>query len=366
MIPLAIDSLGAVTCLGRDWPTTWHALCSGEFVAQEFRRDASLAATDLVLAGLPSLDRSLGEDGLGPTGRLVREVLDQVAASSQPARIYGGCNHGDIDLLAAYEESAAHQGILFDPIPALCRRHYGGWFYSACTSSMHALAAASLDLQDRECDAAIVVGADALSTIGAAGFWRCRATTAGKCAPFQESRDGLLIGEGAVAIRLKRSHDSNDVFLLGFGTSCDAGHPTDPDPSGAWLEQAIRDALSCACVVPHAVAAVVAHGTGTRKNDSVEAAVYRRVFAGCMPPITSVKGTIGHLMGASGLLNVAVAVEVVRSGRLPPTAGKGTPIDGLDLVFDAGGRALSKAGPVLTIACGFGGNNVAAIVGPRR
>jgi 3-oxoacyl-(acyl-carrier-protein) synthase len=145
--------------------------------------------------------------------------------------------------------------------------------------------------------------------------------------------------------------------------SCDAGHPTDPDPSGVWLERAIRDALARANLAPPGIAGVVAHGTGTRKNDSVEAEVYRRVFDDMVPPVTSVKGTLGHIMGAAGLLNIAVAVEAVRDGRLPPTAGKGDPIAGLDIVFDAGGRNLPKKGPVLTVACGFGGNNVALIVG---
>jgi 3-oxoacyl-(acyl-carrier-protein) synthase len=241
----------------------------------------------------------------------------------------------------------------------------GEWCYSACTSSLHALLAALMDFSESASPSdAIVIGADALSAIGVMGFSRVGATTKDGCRPFSAMRDGILIGEGAAAIRLR--HPSNDpeaVKLLGFGMSCDGCHPTDPDSSGLWLEKAIRDAVRRSGCNMGDIAAIICHGTGTAKSDLVEAAVYERIWPGGGVPVTSIKGALGHSMGVAGLLNVLVAVEVTRTGTVPPTVGSDSEaIGGLDLV-QVTPRHIKPSSPILAVASGFGGNNCACVVG---
>jgi 3-oxoacyl-(acyl-carrier-protein) synthase len=245
------------------------------------------------------------------------------------------------------------------------------WTYSACSSALHALALACLEL---ECDEQSVVevcvcGGDALSGIGAGGFWRAGATSPTQCTPFREPLDGILVAEGAAALRLTPSsdgRDTSDVEIRGFGMSCDAGHPTLPDRDGRYLERAVRQALADAGIAASDVAAVVAHGTGTNANDHGEAVMLRRVFGDAAVPVTSIKGSLGHTMGASGLFNLFAAVSTLRCGWLPPAGrDRGSTVDGIDLVVGRP-RPIDRHALILTICSGFGGNNVALVVHGER
>jgi 3-oxoacyl-[acyl-carrier-protein] synthase II len=112
------------------------------------------------------------------------------------------------------------------------------------------------------------------------------------------------------------------------------------------------------------IAAIISHGTGTPKNDLVEGAVYERIWPEGRIPITSIKGALGHTMGASGLLNVLVAVEASKTGLIPPTlGGDGYVIHGLDLVQGMP-RQIKSSSLGLAVASGFGGNNCACVIGP--
>ena len=371
----AVAALGAVTSLGKDWPTTWQALLRGarsSVLFADFDTPRSLHVPDEVpVSAIPELERSLTSDGCGAAGRLVRSVLEQITLPGLGViRLYGASNHSETDILLCLSQNEAApsslwRALLIDAMPDSLSWNLGTWVYSACTSSSHALAAALLDFADGESQDAIVVSADALSSIAVAGFWRAQATTHKTCTPFQEQRDGILIGEGAAGLRLRPPSRTSDgqIHLLGIGMSCDAGHPTDPDPTGTWLEQAIYDAINWAGFSPQDLRGIVSHGTGTKKNDAIEASVYHRIWPNAEVPITSIKGAIGHTMGAAGLCNVLVAVEASRTGLLPPTVSNGSnSIEGIDLVRDSA-RQIEVGAPVLAVASGFGGNNFACIVG---
>jgi 3-oxoacyl-(acyl-carrier-protein) synthase len=173
-----------------------------------------------------------------------------------------------------------------------------------------------------------------------------------------------LVGEGAAAVQLRPSTavSGQTVSVLGIGTTCDAGHPTDPSPEGIWVEQAARAALAAAEIAPKDVAAVVSHGTGTGKNDAAEALAIRRLWPDGSIPVTSIKGALGHTMGAAGLFNILVANEAIRSGVLPPTVSDGSPVlCGIDLVRGEP-REIPRGGAVIVLASGFGGNNVACVL----
>lgn len=362
----------AITSLGVNWSDIWNSLVSGQRKVSfwdEFNLDFPL---HVPVSGISMLERGSALEVQRAATKLGLMVLKKILPKgNKNIRIYGGSNHGETDVVLAVSQSlpedpALWHSLVIDPMPeTILGDHLGTWVYSACTSSLHALASAQFDLYDGETDEAIIVTADSLSAIGVAGFWRAGAITQTSCRPFHESRDGLLIGEGAAVLHMRYSEPTNssEVLLLGIGMSCDASDPTDPNPDGNWLEQAIRQALLRAGLESKQISAIICHGTGTQKNDSAEARAIGRLWPNASVPVTSLKGAMGHTMGVSGLLNLLASIEATRQGLLPPTVSDGSKVIGeIDLVLSKP-RSIPKGSPVLVISSGFGGNNFACIVG---
>ena len=153
-------------------------------------------------------------------------------------------------------------------------------------------------------------------------------------------------------MRLTSFPSADGIAILGIGMSCDGYHPTDPCPTGEHLERAICMALSDAKLAPNDVVTVVGHGTGTAKGDRIESEVLQRIWGNALPTVTSVKGHVGHLMGAAGLFNLAVGFEACRTGFVPKTRGEVPKT-----------VSCEKGRPTLCLASGFGGNNVALLIG---
>jgi 3-oxoacyl-[acyl-carrier-protein] synthase II len=363
-----VSAVGAVSALGFDWPATWTGLLAGTLRCTSYRDLDDRYGIDVPVAAVPELDRGISHDGAGAAARLATMALRQVRKPGETVPIYGGSNHGETDLLLTLLAehgwgSADHwRAVLFDPVPRACGS-WVQWTYAACSSGLFALAAAVQD-SERWPEGVIVVAADALSAIEVIGFRRVAAISQRGCRPFHQARDGLLIGEGAAAIRLSAGEaGSSAIRLLGFGLSCDASHPTDPAPDGRWLRRAINDALRRAELTPSDIRAIVCHGTGTLKNDAAEATVIEEIWGDQGVPITSLKGSLGHTMGAAGLFNVLAAIEACRTGTVPPIATDGSAtFEKLDVVCGRP-RVIERGGPVLALASGFGGNNAACVVG---
>src|SRR5262249_54000557 len=151
-------------------------------------------------------------------------VLRQIRSAGEKIKIFGGSNHGETDLLlhalttsASPASAQQWRALLFDSIPATCGPDVH-WSYGACASGLHALWAATQYVEDTGCGA-IVLGVDALSAIGVVGFKRIGAISPTGSRPFHVARDGLLIGEGAAALRLAppAEGDATSVRILGIG-----------------------------------------------------------------------------------------------------------------------------------------------------
>jgi len=341
-----------------NWPDTWRGLLAGELqiTAPEWiRLPVPAAAAACVVAGL---QRDIDPQGRGPAARLLAAAASQLTELRSEHRTFAATNHGDADstlaetLLGAPAGTRIQDSVFTDGDCA--------WVSSACTGGLHVLWLAWLESRRQE-GSWLIAASDALSAIGVAGFYATGSTGHGLPCPLRAGSGGMLVSEGAVAMALSSDVDDQFPAILGIGVSCDADHPTHPDPSGTWLEAAIADALKGADCSPNEIAAVVAHGTGTRANDTVESAVLARVFQSARPVVTSLKGTVGHVMSAAGLLNAAAACEMWRTGLVPPCAGDGEALARIDL---AGfGRTIAVRSKILILASGFGGNNVAAVIG---
>jgi len=235
---------------------------------------------------------------------------------------------------------------------------------TACASGTSALGVAARWLRAGRCERVLVLGVDALTEFIVRGFGTLRALAKERAYPFDERRTGLSPGEGAAAIALERRHDGGLAGLLGAGGSNDANHITGPARDGAGLVRAIGRALDDASVDAASVRAVSAHGTATRFNDAMEARAFEQVFGAGEVPVHSLKGALGHTMGAAGVLEAIVAVDGLRRGLWAPTAGLETLDPGLSVDAVLGEPRPVASGPVVSTSSGFSGINAAVVIGP--
>lgn len=240
----------------------------------------------------------------------------------------------------------------------------------ACASGTAAVAVAAAWIRGGRCDVAFAGGTDLLCRYVVAGFNALRAT-ADEARPFDVGRRGLVLGEGAAVLVLEsraRASARRAVPLArvtGSGAAADAVHMTAPDRTGAGAAHAIEMALHRAGRAPADVAFVSAHGTGTRYNDAMEARALESVFGPHGVPVNSIKGAVGHTLGAAGAIEAVLCVEVARRGVVPPTAGLtevAPECAALDLVVESA-RSI-RSGPCVSTSSGFAGANAAIVVEP--
>jgi len=206
----------------------------------------------------------------------------------------------------------------------------------------------------------LVLGLDLLSVFVTSGFARLHALTQRRCQPFDRNRDGLALGEGGGAVLLANKATAHQrqwpvlAEIDGWGVSGDAGHITAPCREASGLLRALSLCTAGGC---RPVGAVNAHGTGTRFNDAMEIKGFRLGLpAGT--PYHSIKGAIGHTLGAAGVIEAAIAVKSLESGIIPPTVGLEEAEEGSGRI--SGREALELRHPSL-VSCnsGFGGINAA-------
>ena len=236
---------------------------------------------------------------------------------------------------------------------------------TVCASGAQAIAEAAAWIDVGEVDVAIAAGYDPLEPFVGAGF-DALAALADRPRPFRAQRTGLVLGEASAAMILsahnstaQRAHGS----IAGWGYAADAFHLTAPHPDGLGLALAIERALQHAAVDRSQVAVVNAHGTSTLYNDRMEARALERVFgprAGDRAVYT-VKGTIGHTLGAAGAVEAVVALAAMAQKTIPPTCTEGDldPECPLDVVSSP---RPSDATMTLSLSAGFGGVNCALLL----
>lgn len=242
---------------------------------------------------------------------------------------------------------------------------------TACSSSAKVFASARRLIRAGLVDAAVVGGADTLCRMTLNGFASLEALSKGRCNPFSANRDGITIGEGAAAFLLDR--EPGPVRLLGVGETSDAHHATAPDPGGRGAAQAMRDALADAELAPETIAYVNLHGTATPLNDAMEAKAIADLFGSRMP-CSSTKALTGHMLGAAGgceaaFLWLTLNPRTNPERLLPPHLWDGVPdpaLPALDLVGGGTTFPLSPQTAMLSNSFGFGGSNMALILGSGR
>lgn len=258
-------------------------------------------------------------------------------------------------------------------------RGYSASIATACASGAQTVAEALRLLRAGEADAVVCGCAEALLFDTFADTFANARTLAhdwpdpvAASRPFDKRRNGFVLSEGAAVLVVERPAfaDARGVAgyadVIGWGTSTDAHHPTTPHPEGEGATYSMRCALADAGIGPADVGYVNAHATGTKLGDAAEAAAIRRVFpagsGGDGPPVSSTKGVTGHLLGASGAVEVAVSAAALRAGLLPPTHNLEDPDPTGDLDYIVKAPRACGIDYALSNSFGFGGHNVSLVL----
>ena len=248
---------------------------------------------------------------------------------------------------------------------------------TACASAGNAMGDAVDLIRKGDCDLLITGGAEcALTRIGVSAFQNMRALStrnenpAAASRPFDRGRDGFVLSEAAGILifeELEHAKARNaDILgeIIGFGTTCDAGHITSPDPTGAGAARAMSLALKSANIAPDEVDYINAHGTSTPLGDIAETIAMKNVFGdhAYKVSVSSTKSQIGHSLGASGGLELIFSLKAIHNNTVPPTINLEDPDPDCDLDYTPNVPKERELRTVMSNSFGFGGHNASIIV----
>lgn len=297
--------------------------------------------------------------------RVINAVTDEVDLTSARTAFVFSTTKGNIDNLTidtpkpqsnVFLQNMAHHvckivGFTGNPIVVS----------NACISGVVAVVVAQRLIRTGVFDNVIVVGGDEMTEFTTSGFMAFKSVSPNPCRPYDAQRDGLSLGEavGAIVITADETKSAG-VVLAGSAMTNDANHISGPSRTGEPLAEAMKQAMTEAQLTSADISFVNAHGTATIYNDEMESkAMALAELQQC--PINSLKPYIGHTLGASGVVEIAIAAEELRRGVLLGTKGYETPGTPIPLNVSAANRSIEMRHCIKS-ASGFGGCNAAVVM----
>ncbi|MFQ5484630.1 MAG: beta-ketoacyl synthase N-terminal-like domain-containing protein [Desulfobacterales bacterium] len=369
---VTITDAAAITALGANLQESWQGILSGRTAIRPINRFPVRSYGSEVAACVEDLTSSGGKS-------MIHSFLNRLFSENNSiptdAYLITATTKAGVDNLELLRRGypADLQDILLSSITKIVSEKLGltqrGINISAsCASSTIAVARGAALIASGRTDVAVVCCVDLVTEFIFAGFSALKALSPDPCRPFDRNRQGLSLGEGAALLllmskeRAQRDNRRPLATINGWGIINDATHITAPDKSGTGLAQAIIKALNIAKREPEEITAISAHGTGTIYNDLMEMTAFHRVFGKRKVPVYSVKGAIGHTLGAAGGLEMAFGLKSLSMQMIPPTVGLKTPME------EAKGQVSSEpkaicGDSILTTNSGFGGINAAIVMG---
>ncbi|HEX9420208.1 MAG TPA: beta-ketoacyl-[acyl-carrier-protein] synthase family protein [Methylomirabilota bacterium] len=382
---IAVSAAGVVTPIGQDLDTFWSGLLTGaEGIspierfpvadlrvgqggeikkltrAVDWRRVPDCRATRLLVSAADDLCVQAGARPLDVEPERLAVVVGTAL---------GGVEEGERALLGSPRRLGR---ALYDAPGHGLARWLGArgpvvTVSTACASGATALGIGAEMLRRGEADAVVAGGYDILCRFVMRGFDGLRSLTRDRVRPFDRRRSGLLLGEGAALLLLRREREAGPRrlgTLLGYGSASDAAHIAAPDSQGRGIERAIRAALAEARMDAADIDFVSAHGTATPLNDPIEAAALRRVLGarGAAVPVNSIKGAFGHAMGAAAAIEAIVCLLAGRHGQIPATLGLEERDGACDIDCVQGMPRALRPRISLSTSLGFGGCNAALVM----
>ena len=400
MIGIAVTGIGLVTALGATRESSWRAMVEGQcgvrpvsvFDTEGFRSrvaaEVDLSALDGALTPLERRRNSRGDRiALHAAGEAITDAgFMDTAYDASRVGIFLGAGTGDLLRNEDYYRTWITRGLdrarpsdawnhfLSTPVDAIAAR-FGfegprGCIVAACSSSTIAIGRAVEAIRAGRADIALAGGADALARLTFSGFNQLRLMDPQPCRPFDRGRAGMNIGEGAGVLvledlsRARRRGAHIYAVLAGHGVACEAFHPTAPEPNGIPVAAVVSLALADARLQADTVDHVNAHGTATLQNDAAEARGFARVFGERVAtlPVTSVKGMLGHCLGAAGGVEAAVLALSIDRGVIPPTIHHSDSDADVQIDVVANDAREQRLRCAVSTSLGFGGNDSAIVM----
>ncbi|MEM6288750.1 MAG: beta-ketoacyl-ACP synthase II [Bacteroidota bacterium] len=406
---VVVTGLGALTPIGNTVPAFWEAMMAGQSGAAPITHfDASDYPTTFAceVKGFDPgdhldrkearrLDRFAQYAIVAADEALADAGLDTAAMTAdQKARtgVVMGSGIGGMKLFQDQVVGFAEHGprrlspffvpmMIIDMAPGLISMRHGlhGPNYatvSACATANNAIADAALVIAAGLADTMVAGGTDAsITQIGLAGFGNMKALSTrngdpeAASRPFDATRDGFVMGEGAGALILEDYDHATargaQIYaeILGLGMSADAHHISAPHPEGLGAKMAMQQAIQTAGIDPSDVGYLNMHGTSTPLGDVAETKAIKAVFGehAYAMNLSSTKSMTGHLLGAAGAVEAIASILAMRYGRVPPTINFETADPACDLNYTFNAPQDRDVTVALSNAFGFGGHNTCVV-----
>ncbi|HEU5439972.1 MAG TPA: beta-ketoacyl-ACP synthase II [Ktedonobacterales bacterium] len=404
---VVITGLGLVTPLGNDTAATWQALCEGRSgIATITKFDAS--TQDVRIAGevkgfdaTPYMDRKeirrndcFVQYAVAAAKQALADAeltIDEQLADETGVIIGSG--------IGGLESCHEQFKILFDRGPDRVSPFFITQFItdiaagyvsmqinargpnfatvSACATGANAIGEAAEMIRRGDALAMVAGGSECgITPMGIASFAQMHALSrrnddpAGASRPFEKNRDGFVVAEGAGVVLLEELEHARArgariyAEVIGYASTADAHHITEPAPGGAGLVRAMRRAMTKASVNPEQIGYINAHGTSTAYNDRDETAAIKTVLGdqAYHVPVSSTKSMTGHCLGAAGGIEAAFTALALHHGVLPPTINYEEPDPDLDLDYVPNEAREAKLDYALSNSMGFGGHNAVLVM----
>ncbi len=404
---VVVTGIGAITPLGLTWQDSWKAMVEGRSAARPVTHFDATDFPTRIAAMVKDFDpkeymefkeaKRLGrvtQFGWAATREAVEAAnLDVSREDPERIGIEIGSAFGALDILEQQTHTlrdrgprrinpAAAPAVLISTTPCYVAIRLGvqgpvNSQVAACATGIVSIGEAARRLQRGEIDVAIAGGADAYTTpLIMAAFSRLGAMSTRNdeperaCRPFDRTRDGMVLGEGAVVMvleTLEHAQARGAPILAEFGgyaLTSDAYNLAAPEPQGRGAARAMQWALRESGLSPEDIHYICAHGTGTQLNDASETAAIKHAMgqAAYQIPVSSVKSMVGHMMGAAGALSAAVLVQAINEGVVPPTINYQEPDPQCDLDYVPNEARRTRVDAAMCNAFGFGGQNASLLL----
>jgi 3-oxoacyl-[acyl-carrier-protein] synthase II len=404
---VVVTGIGAVTPLGHTWPDTWAALKAGMSSGRRITRfdptdyPTQFACSVIDFDPTRYMDPKEAKRMGAVTHYTWAAIQEAIAASALDLQqedrdrvgIEVGSAFGALDILEEQVVACYNGGprrikptlapaVLISTTPCYAAIQLGitgpvDSRMTACATGITSLGEASRKLQRGEADVMIAGGSDAFQTpVMMASFSRLGAMStrnddpATACRPFCNTRDGMILGEGAVVMILETlDHaQARGATILaemgGWSLTSDAYNMAAPDPSGRGAARAMTLALREAQLDSDQIDYICAHGTGTRLNDTSETEAIKLALgeAAYDTRISSIKSMVGHMMGAAGAISAAALVGAIQDNVVPPTINYHEPDPECDLHYVPNQAEERQVDAAMCNAFGFGGQNASMLI----
>lgn len=390
---IAITGAGIISAIGNNKEHTLDALREGRSGIGPMRHLQSchkelpvgeVELTDKELKVKAGLDQGLEISRTTLLGiEAVRQALDEAKIKKQEGKkiiFISGTTVAGMDITEKHFNLASSDGIEdysfikqheCGSSTETIAEHFGVFdecatISTACSSAANAIALGAQMLKEGKTDIVVAGGAEALSLFHLNGFNSLMILDHEQCRPFDSTRQGLNLGEGAGYIVMEREDSAHErgvetlACVSGYGNACDAFHQTASSDNGEGAYLAMTGAIRMAGLEPRDIQYVNAHGTGTPSNDKSESAALRRVFGDSLPSISSTKSATGHTTSASGGIETVICILAMRNGIIPANIGfKSADAECVNPIEEVTEKQIDN---VMCNSFGFGGNDTSIII----